>query len=111
MRTDTPLNNRRSTIGLSGRRNFRLFLSGNSSVVSLLGATITGWSRFIDLVYHKVQTLVQETGKALFRRIAMLAAVLSLLIVLEIFVVANAADAWNRTIPSEYGKVIIKNYS
>ena len=111
MRTDTPLKNMRRTIGLSGQRNRSLFLPVGPSVVFLLGAAITGLSLSRDLVYLKVQTLVQETGKALFRRIAMLDAVRPLLIALAVLVFANTADAWNKTIPSEYGRVIIKNYS
>jgi c(7)-type cytochrome triheme protein len=33
------------------------------------------------------------------------------LLVLAVLIPARAADAWNRPAPSEYGKVVIKNYS
>jgi len=48
---------------------------------------------------------------ARLQSVAILYAVISLLIVLAILVSAGTADAWNRTVPSEYGRVIIKNYS
>ena|ERR1700690_878262 len=75
-------------MGLTTRRNYRLFLFVNSLVIVLLGAVITGWGVFwsfpVDLGqgYHNVQAMVREIGNVLFWRVAMLYAVTSLLIVL-----------------------------
>jgi c(7)-type cytochrome triheme protein len=94
-----------------------LFIFVNLLVIVLLDAVITGWHAFrsfptnLGEFYRNVQALVREIGKALFRRIAILYAVLSLLIILAIIISARTADAWNRAVPSEYGRVIIKNYS
>jgi c(7)-type cytochrome triheme protein len=104
-------------MGLTTRENCRLFLFVNSLVIILAGAAITGWGviwsfpAYLGEGYYNVQALVREMGNALFRRIAMYSAVISLLIVLAILVFADTADAWNRAAPSEYGRVIISNYS
>src|SRR6266540_4497310 len=43
--------------------------------------------------------------------LVMLRAVIPLLLVPALLISAGTSDAWNRAIPSEYGRVIIKNYS
>ncbi len=75
-------------MGLTTRRNYRLFLFINSLAIVVLGAVITGWGVFwsfpADLGegYHNVQAQVREIGNVLFWRVAMLYAVTSVLIVL-----------------------------
>ncbi len=75
-------------MGLTTRRNYRLFLYLNSLMIILLGAAITGWGVFwsfpADLGegYHNVQALVREIGNVLFWRVAILYAAASFLIVL-----------------------------
>jgi methyl-accepting chemotaxis protein len=75
-------------MGLTTRKNYRLFLYVNSLTIILLGAAITGWGVFwffpADLGegYHNVQALVREIGNVLFWRVAILYAVTSVLIVL-----------------------------
>jgi methyl-accepting chemotaxis protein len=75
-------------LGLTTRRNYRLFLFVNSLMIVLLGATIAGWGVFWSFPanlgegYHNVQALLREIGNVLFWRVAMLYAVTSILIVL-----------------------------
>ena len=61
--------------------------------------------------YCAVPVLVRKIASALNRRMTMRSAMTPLLVLLAILVSAGTADAWNRTVPSEYGRVIIKNYS
>ncbi|MCK9419670.1 MAG: methyl-accepting chemotaxis protein [Nitrospirae bacterium] len=75
-------------MGLTTRRNYRLFLYVNSLAIILLGAVITGWGVFLSFPadlgqgYHNVQALVREIGNVLFWRVTILYAVTSFLIVL-----------------------------
>lgn len=75
-------------MGLTTRRNYRLFLYIYSLVIILFGAAITGWGVFWSFPsdlgegYHNVQALVREIGNVLFLRVAILYAVISLLIIL-----------------------------
>jgi methyl-accepting chemotaxis protein len=74
-------------MGLTTRRNYRLFLYVNSLAIILLGAAITGWGVFwlfpsdLGEGYHNVQALVREIGNVLFWRVAILYGFTSLLIV------------------------------
>jgi methyl-accepting chemotaxis protein len=75
-------------MGLTTRRNYRLFLYLNSMAIILLGAAITGWGVFwsfpadLGQGYHNVQALVREIGNVLFWRVTILFAVTSFLIIL-----------------------------
>ncbi len=75
-------------MGLTTRRNYRLFLYVNTLVIILFGAAITGWGVFwsfpADLGegYHNVQAQVQEIGSVLFWRVAILYAATSFFIIL-----------------------------
>ncbi|MGC1455706.1 MAG: methyl-accepting chemotaxis protein [Nitrospirota bacterium] len=75
-------------MGLTTRRNYRLFLFVNSFVIVVIGAMITGWGVFWSFPanlgegYHNVQALVREIGSVLFWRVAMLSAFTSFVIVL-----------------------------
>lgn len=83
-----PTAYRRSTMGLTTRRNYRLFLFVNSLAIIVLGAVITGWGVFwsfpaeLGAGYHNVQAQVREVGHVLFWRVALLSAATSVLIVL-----------------------------
>jgi c(7)-type cytochrome triheme protein len=61
--------------------------------------------------YCAVPVLVRKIASALNRRMAMRSAMTALLVLLAILITTRTADAWNRPVPSEYGRVIIKNYS
>ena len=101
------------------QKNHGLSLTSKKFGIVLVGAALTGWGAFRTFSAdrdegchnHRGRTLVLEIGKGLSRRGAILYPALSLLIVLAIGVFAGTAGAWNRAIPSEYGRVIIKNYS
>ncbi len=75
-------------MGLTTRRNYRLFLYVNTLAIILFGAAITGWGVFwsfpVDLGegYHNVQAQVQEIGSVLFWRVAILYAATSFFIIL-----------------------------
>jgi len=104
-------------MGITKQKNYRALLSVNSRVIVLLGAAFAGWGLLrlflagLGEGYGNVEVLVREPGKARFQRITMLSAVMTLLIVSAILVSAGTANAWNRAAPSEYGRVIIRNYS
>jgi len=104
-------------MGITTKKNYRVLLSINSRLIVLLGTAFAGWGSLrlipagLGEGYHNVQALVREHGKARFRRIAILYAVITLLIVLAILVSAGTADAWNKAAGPAYGRVIIRNYS
>jgi c(7)-type cytochrome triheme protein len=108
---------RRNSMGFSTQRNYSPLLYGKKFGIVLVCAAVNGRDAFrsfpahLGKGYHNVRALVQDFGKALFRRITMLEVVLPLFIVLAILFSADAADAWNRVIGAEYGKVVIRNYS
>ncbi|MGC1455708.1 MAG: c(7)-type cytochrome triheme domain-containing protein [Nitrospirota bacterium] len=99
------------------QKNYHLFHPVNSLVITLFGNAIIGWGplRLLPACLgegnHNVQALVRGTGKARLRGITILHAVIALLVVLAVLVSAGTANAWNRAKPSEYGRVIIRNYS
>jgi methyl-accepting chemotaxis protein len=79
-------------MGLTTRENYRLFLFVNTFVIVLLGAAVAGWGVFwlfpagLGEGYHNVQAQVRQIGNALFWRVVILYAVISLLITLAIVV-------------------------
>jgi methyl-accepting chemotaxis protein len=79
-------------MGLTTQKNYRVLLYVNSLVIVLLGAAFAGWGVFwlfpagLGEGYHNVQAAVQQIGKVLFWRVAILYAVTSLLIVLAMVV-------------------------
>jgi len=117
MRTDTIPKKKRGATEFSLRGRFRLLRSVNPLMSVVLGAAILGWSVFRSFLadlgegYHSRHVLVREIANALSRRVAILSAVIALLIVPAILISGRSADAWNRPAPSDYGRVIIKNYS
>ena len=83
---DTPI----EAMGLTTRKNYRLFLYVNTFVIILLGAVFVGcgvfWSFPASLGegYHSVQAQVREIGNVLFWRVTVLYAATSLLILLAL---------------------------
>ena len=102
-------------MGLTTWRSYRLFLYRNPWAIIMRGAAITGWGLFWSFPadgkgHHSVRAVVRKIGESLSRKVAILYAAVALVVPM-ILVFAGTSLAWNRAAPSEYGRVIIKNYS
>ncbi len=79
-------------MGLTTRKNYRLFLYVNTLVIVLLGALVAGYGLFwllptgLGESYSAIMASVQGIRKVLFWRVVVLYAVISLFIVLGIVV-------------------------
>jgi methyl-accepting chemotaxis protein len=79
-------------MGLTTRKNYRLFLYVNTLVIVLLGAVVAGYGLFwllpagLGESYSTIMASVQEIRKVLFWRVVALYVVISLFIVLGIVV-------------------------
>lgn len=75
-------------MGMVTQKNYRLILYGNSLLIVLLGAAVAAWGIFrlfpsgLGEGYGAVLASVQGIGQALFRKIAILYAVIAVLIVM-----------------------------
>lgn len=104
-------------MGLILPRKNSLFLSAETLVIVFRSVVIAGWGALRSRSAgtgegcYNDQFPARGTGKGASRMITMLSAVRALLIALAIIGFAGTADAWNRAVQEEYGRVIIRNYS